>query len=80
MAELLSGGGRVVIGTNEAVDEGVTIAKDGERHLVIKRRTTRQDFLDAAPLGRTEDAAALRAITAPFYYELELTVIAARAE
>jgi hypothetical protein len=72
MADLLASGGRVVIGTNEPVDEGTTVARDGERHLVIKRRATREDFLDAAPLGRPDDLVAIREIRAAFYYELEL--------
>jgi hypothetical protein len=72
MADLLERGGRVVIGVNESVDEGRTVARDGQRHLVIKRRATRDEFLDAAPLGRPEDLAVVSEIRAPFYYELEL--------
>jgi hypothetical protein len=72
MAEVLERGGRVVVGTNEAVADGFTVARDGERHLVVKRRATREEFLDAAPLGRPEDLTAVSEIRTPFYYELEL--------
>jgi hypothetical protein len=72
MAETMAAGGRVVIGTNQALDVGLTVARDGERHLVVKRRATREDFLEAAPIRSVEDAATVNSMRAPFYYELEL--------
>lgn len=72
MAERLSSGGRIVIGTNQAVEVGFTVAVAGEQLLVIKRRATRQDFIDAAPVAGIEDAGIVAAMRMPFYYELEL--------
>jgi hypothetical protein len=39
---------------------------------VIKRRATRQEFIDIAPVRRSEDRAEIEAIHSPFYYELDL--------
>jgi hypothetical protein len=72
IAQRLANGGRVVIGTNEPIDEGVTLGKDGERHLVVKRRATRQEFIENSPVITPEDRAAVAAMHPPFYYELEL--------
>jgi len=71
MAEHLASGGRIVIGTSEALDEGFIVGKDGERHLAIKRRATRQEFVDTQ-IGSAEDRRRSEAMHAPFYYELEL--------
>jgi hypothetical protein len=65
MADLLAAGGRVIVGTDEPVPDGVTVLQDGERHLVVKRRATRDEFLATAP-GESAH------IRAKFYYELEL--------
>ncbi len=65
MADCLAAGGRIVIGADEPVPAGVTVLKDGERHLVVKRRATREEFLETADGDSSH-------IHAAFYYELEL--------
>lgn len=72
MADFIAGGGRIVVGINQALDEGFIVGKDGERCLAIKRRATRQDFIETAPASTAEQKAAIEAMHAPFYYELEL--------
>lgn len=74
MVEVLCLGRRVVIGTVEAAEVGQTVTGSRDRCLVVKRRATRQEFLDCAPLEDERDRAALTALTTPFYYELELWV------
>lgn len=49
MAELLASGGRVVVGSSAPIDNGVTLGKYGERHIVVKCRSTRQVFLELQP-------------------------------
>lgn len=73
MVDLLSRGQRVVIGTLGPAEEGQTVTRVRSGGLlVVKRRATRQEFLDACPLEDERDRAGLTAPSAPFYYELEL--------
>lgn len=65
MADVLASGGRIVIASNDQIPDGQTVLQDGERHLSVLRRATRQEFLDIAP----GDSAQMRG---RFYYELEL--------
>jgi hypothetical protein len=65
MADLLASGGRVVVASDDAIPDAQTVLTDGERHLVVKRRATREEFLATAP----GDSAHIRG---KFYYELEL--------
>lgn len=72
MADWLAGGGRIVVGTNESIEKGVTLGRDGERHVVIKRRATRQEFLDTAPVRNPGEREKAEEVHAPFYFEVEL--------
>jgi hypothetical protein len=71
IADLLASGGRVVIGANEAIAQGLIVGKDGERCIAIKRRATRQEFVDAVAAASPKGSS-IGTARAPFYYELEL--------
>ena len=68
----LEGGGKVVVGTMVPCDPGQAIRPVREMYLVVKRRATRQDFLDSTAAAPPEVRGRLASVRAPFYYELEL--------
>ena len=72
MADRLDAGGRIVVGVNGPLEEGFIIGRAGERHLAIKRRATRQEFVDTIPECSVEERKKVEAMHAPFYYELEV--------
>jgi hypothetical protein len=57
-------GGRVIIGTEEALDVGTRIIEVEQGEAVVLRRATREEFVQASPVKIEERA--------PFYYELVL--------
>jgi hypothetical protein len=68
MRAVAESGRKVIVGTIQPLHVGVSCGRSGNKHLVVKRRATRAEFLQHCPPGAQQEASG----SAPFYWELEV--------